>query len=478
MNPGLVKQVSLSISKFELLAADDRVLVAVSGGPDSVCMLHLLAQMAGDNHWSLGVAHLNHHLRGDQSDQEQAFVTTLAKSLGLEVYIRDVDIARIAKRNGESVETCARFERYQFFQEMSESKNYNKIALAHTRDDHIETLMFRLLRGTGLRGLIGISPKRPVRRGSATEVIRPLIQNQRSEVIEYLKSNNLDYRIDISNYLQQADRNKIRHHLLPYLTHEFNANIYEALQNLSAIATEGYDIVVREFNPEEWIETEDQVFHFDRKAAIDFSYFQRMLLLEMGIELITGEQVTLNREVLQRLDQLIKDDIGPSGFDIVGGLGVWREYDNIVAGRRMQPEEPLPAIAITIPGKTELPEYNVIIQIKESTFDAKQFESFKKSKTQSEEFFDADSFDQGLKVRNWQQGDSFQPLGLKGTKKLQDYFVDAKLPRRLRGQVPLLVCGEQIAWVVGQRIAHPFRVQKSTKRVYQVTVEEISEKSK
>ncbi|MFC1587972.1 tRNA lysidine(34) synthetase TilS [Planctomycetota bacterium] len=461
------------INRHELVRKGDRILAGLSGGPDSICLVNLLASLAKTQGWELGIAHLNHHLRGEQSNLEMEFARDTALKIGVRFHVRDMDIHRIAKRNNEGIEVCARLERYYFFRDMAERHSYNKIVLAHNANDHIETILFRILRGTGLRGLVGIPTRRPVARGSNIEVIRPLIEISREEIVDYLKQNSLQYFLDVSNFMSFSDRNRLRHYLLPLLEKEFNPNIREALKNLSAIAAEGYEIVTHAFNAEDFLslqqDEDEMIFSFLVEEGRKFSHFQSTLLLETGIELLTGEFSPVNRDVILQLEQLMAGGIGASGFDIPGGLGVWLEYESVVVGRRAKPKKPAPA-KMPLPGCEVFPEYNLAMDIQETAFVPGEFEKFKNEKTDNEEWFDADLFSSDLNIRYWQQGDSFQPLGLEGSKKLQDFFVDEKIPKRLRSRIPLLLSGDQISWVIGLRSAHPFRVTNGTKRVYKIKV--------
>lgn len=447
------------------------LLVGLSGGPDSVCLLHVLASLAKEQGWTLSAAHLNHCTRGEQSDRDEALAREVCESMDVPFFLRRVDVPRIAKRNGESIETAARLERYQFFRDLAEARGVQAVALAHNADDQVETILFRILRGTGLRGLSGIPASRPLYRGAKAVVVRPLLGVSRDEILRYLKARGLRYRLDKSNYQSRHARNELRHKLLPLLRDEYNVNIDEALTGLSAVAAEACERMTASFQPEGWLRAEADGSMLSCKVSEveGFNELQSMLLLETAVEQLTGEFAPVNRESARRWLALMSEG-GAPGFDMAGGIAVWREYGDLLIGRREFHRSPEPE-RVAVPGSTALEAYGLRVDCAVVAHDAAAFSAFRSSKTAMQEWFDADALGGDLQLRCWEEGDQFQPLGMQGSKKLQDLFVDLKLPRRLRHTVPLLVGGGRIAWVVGHRIAEPFRIHAGTTRVARVCVE-------
>lgn len=450
------------------------VLVGLSGGPDSVCLLHVLAALAAERGWALSAGHLNHCTRGEQSDRDEALAREVCESLGLPFTLRRVDVPRIAKRNGESIETAARLERYQFFRDLAEARGVQAVALAHNADDQVETILFRILRGTGLRGLSGIPARRPLYRGAKALVVRPLLGVSREEILSFLKARGLRYRLDKSNYQSRHARNELRHKLLPLLRDEYNVNIDEALTGLSSIAAEACERMTVSFQPDAWLHEEagGSLLSCRVSEVEGFNELQSMLLLESAVEQLTGDFAPVNRESARRWLALMSDGGGAPGFDMAGGIAVWREYGDLLIGRRSFSQLPEPA-RVAASGSTALEAYGLRVDCAVFPHDAAAFSAFRSSKTVLQEWFDADALGDDLRLRCWEEGDLFQPLGMQGSKKLQDLFVDLKLPRRLRHTVPLLVGGGRIAWVVGHRIAEPFRVHAGSKWVARVSVESL-----
>jgi len=219
-----------TIAKYGMISQDNSVLVSVSGGPDSVCLLHVLNDLKNEYSLTLNVAHLNHGLRGKESDRDETFVLNMAENLNITCVTERADLYSYKKERRLSTQAAGRELRYSFLKRTAKKFKIDKIALGHTAEDQAETIIMRILRGSGVHGLGGISP---VREGS---IIRPLIECEKREVMEYLNENKIPFTTDRSNLDQKYTRNKIRHSLLPILRSEYNANLNDSLCNLSETA--------------------------------------------------------------------------------------------------------------------------------------------------------------------------------------------------------------------------------------------------
>lgn len=226
----IIKKVKSTINKYNMLQEHDRILVGLSGGPDSVVLLHALISLTQDYRLKLYIAHMDHMFRGDESRKDREFCEGLAASLSLPVFCEERDIPKIAREKGMSPEEAARFERYDFFFRLARKNSINKIAVGHTKDDQAETILMRLMRGSGISGLSGI---RPVKEMGGTTVIRPLIDIRRKEIEDFIKERGLECRHDSSNDEIIFTRNRVRHELIPYLEDKFNPNIKEVLVNMA-----------------------------------------------------------------------------------------------------------------------------------------------------------------------------------------------------------------------------------------------------
>ena len=419
-----------------LLAPGEELLIGVSGGADSVALLDALVKLG----WRPHVCHLNHQHRGADSDADAEFVRQLAGKYGLPATIEvmsNVNVGATSRsrpdprdRDAAPTEETWRRARFDFFASVAAQTGIHKLALAHTADDQVETFLMRLLRGAGVPGLAGIWPERQF---GSLRVIRPLLDVSRSEVLEYLRVNGLAWREDASNADPRFLRNRIRHELLPLLERDYNPAIREVLRRTVEILraeARGEPVADQRRALREWLGDE---LGFDHIEAVR--------------QLPVGGEVTLP-----------------------GGVAIRREHDGLhVAGA---PEPVTNHWPLNLAGATELPELGLRLhcEIVGQAARLPLLEIGKRAACPTDESLDADALGAAPLVRTWQEGDRFQPLGMSQEKKLQDFFVDEKIPRRHRGRTPLLIAADgRIAWVVGCRIAEPFKVTEHSKRVLRIT---------
>ena len=460
----LLERVRQTIRKHALACAETRVLVAISGGPDSVALAHLLLalQKSGDL-LVAGLAHFNHQLRGADADADEAFCRTLAVALGVPIEVGRDDVAAAASASGRSTEDMARELRYTFLEEAADRRKADAIAIGHSLEDQAETFLLRLIRGAGTRGLGSIRPR-------AGRVIRPLLEVPRADLRQYLAAHSLAFRTDATNADVSIPRNRVRHELIPYLEREFSPGISRVLAREAALARED----------------EDRLHH----EAIDLA---RSIVLT-----ITGEQTELDALALRALPQALAARVAHQaltrqagdrfiGFDHVEqllqladgcdgavvdlpGQRAVRRGGRIVLGspaRRGRDErrENSFRVSLSIPGEVTLGNQGWAVSA-ERVDSVDSMGGGPGRARGGEVFVAAEPLALPLAIRSRRRGDRFAPLGLGHRKKLQDFLVDRKIPREMRDSLPLVVDGQdRIVWVVGQSVAEDFRVTEPSRGV-------------
>ena len=432
------------IGEHDLIGRDERVLLAVSGGVDSMAMLHLFR----DGGYNIGVAHCNFGLRGDESDEDEKSVAEECAKLGVPHYNIRFDTASQVRSSGESVQMVARRLRYDWFDELSTEHGYTKIAIAHHIDDSIETFFINLIRGTGLRGLTGIN-------AINGKLVRPLLFATRREILDYAAANKVPYREDSSNSSTKYLRNKIRLGIIP---------------------------MIREISPSFG---RTMVRNVERLSfALDF--------VDRQTEIIRGEVTTWegNSDVID-IDRInpalprryvIYELLRPYGFntDVVADL-----YHSYLAGRSGTSFSTISHIAyldrgrIIINRMCETKEFEAKIEqecadescvrglLRFETVEIEDMESLKQP--QNVALLDASLVHWPLTVRKWNDGDSFIPFGMDGRKKVSDFLIDEKISMPDKQRQLVVVSGDDIVWLVDRRIDDRYKVTSSTKLVLRIT---------
>lgn len=480
----IVKKVYLTVEGYDLVRKGETIVAGVSGGPDSVTMLHILRELNQSQayDWRIIVAHLNHGIRGDQSNQDEEFVKSLAKELGLEFASRKVDVLEIKSRDKCTLEAAGRKARYDFLRDTAYHEGAQKIAVAHTMDDQAETVMHRIMRGTGLRGLKGMSPIRLVSRKPDLFIVRPLIEVERSEVEHYLSSQSLPFRTDETNKDIAITRNRIRHKLIPMIESDFNPRFRFALVRLAQTSAASY-ILLREIAKEVYENV--KMLSGEGEVCLSVDEFIKTppalqtLVIDRAVKMLHGKTLALAFEHYLEIFALCTDQGFAKAVTLPKGLEARREsYILKIAKTRQKPLKiTFGHQKIKVPGTTVIKKLGIQVEteIKESSKIG--LDEYVKAKDYSEEIIDLDKINMPLAVRLRKAGDSFIPLGLTGTCKLKKFFIDNKVPKDHRGQVPLLVDNNRIVWVVGYRISNDFRVTGDTRNVLMMRVKRISQSS-
>lgn len=300
------EKVLKTIKKYELIKSGDNIVLGISGGPDSICMLYILNSLKKDLNFNIYVAHINHMLR-ENAKLDEEYVKNTCKKLNIPVYIKHIQIKEIAEKEKRGIEETGRKVRYEFFEEILRKTNSNKIATAHNLNDSIETIILNIIRGTGICGLAGIEPIRE------NKFIRPLIECERKEIEEYCKLNKLEPRIDESNYENKYNRNKIRNICIPYLQKELNSNVIKNISRLSEIANEEQKYieknVEKSFNKICIENTENKII-LDLKMFVKEELVIKRRLILYTINKLIGTTINIEKINIDDIIKLCERNIG------------------------------------------------------------------------------------------------------------------------------------------------------------------------
>lgn len=451
-------KVKKTIERYSMFSPGDRVLVGVSGGPDSVCLLHILNRCRKEMALSLHVVHINHGIRKRESKREEKFVSHLAGRMDLPITVKSLDVPSYAREKRLTIEEAARDMRYSAFEQLAGKLNAKKIALGHTASDQVETVLMHLLRGSGPQGLSGIPP---VRKLGSTAVVRPLIEINREEILNYLKKNKLTFCLDSSNRKTEYFRNKVRLKLLPLLRKNYNENIDGALLRLSEILKEenAYWERVVERVLGKVVSWEAEKILIDFRKFLRYNVIvQRRVLYRLFGGIVSLSQIEAIRSLAQKSSQGKRIYLGKR-------FSVRKEGNFLIFSSSPERRFKKFNYPLRVPGKNEIEGLNLTLNTR-----IVDFHPISEKGTDTA-YFDVDKINfKKLLLRNRREGDRFRPFGLRGTKKLSDFFIDRKIPRRLRDRVPLLVEGEDILWVVGIRRADKARITEDTKKILEVRV--------
>ncbi len=485
----MLTQVRQAIQRHSMTRPGDRVIVACSGGPDSTALLHVLWRLRGELEVQLHVAHLDHRLRGRESRDDARAVAELAVSLGLPVTLGSADVSALARRQGWSRQVAARDARYAFLERVAGAVGARVVALGHHQDDQAETVLMRLLRGTGIDGLGGMAPVRRLPGVPGGLAIRPLLFSTRADIEAYCRENGLPTRQDASNEKRDYLRNRLRLDVLPDLR-RLNPALDRALADLAEEARADaawleeqavvlLDEMIRAGSaPVESVESAESGEAGGAGLELDLTPLLRAPLalqrrtLRRALLRVSGAVPALTGASYRQVEslRLLALEGEPAGhLDLAGGVAADRRYDRLVltrsapqaAGRGRSPrqavvQEPVP---LNIPGSTDLPHLGWSISTEVLPAAPRPEEMIP-----GDGYLDFDRLPLPLQVRNRRRGDSFRPLGSTGSRRLKDFLMDERIPASDRDRIPLVVAGDELVWVAGLRPAQTFRVREDTSR--------------
>lgn len=463
----MASSIQNAVAGSKSIRRGDTLVLAVSGGADSVALLLLLRIASRTLHLRLTVAHLNHGIRGAEADRDAAFVRRLCRRLRVRCITGRADVPRLARDTGISVEMAARDARYRFLSNVARAIHADAIVTAHNADDQAETVLLRLARGTSLHGLAGI-PETGEHGG--VRVVRPLLGTTRSEIVSFLKRRRQAWREDRSNRDPTYLRNFVRHEILPRMEEHINPRVREAIRRTA-------DIVREE---DAWLTSlasaylkscagDDGSLSIPALRCLHVAGVRRVLRLWLG-----GLGIPAGKIDYAVVDRIASMFMKKHSLAITRSLTVVSDSKRLIALHRNTGDEvTFRAARLPVPG-TVVPAgatFSVKTSVKRGIIKDRTAEI---GILPARASLNGDAIRRrSLRVRPWQTGDRIRPLGLAGSRKLQDVFVDAKLPADRRRAWPVLVCGSEIVWVPGYRVARGWEVQESTRRTIQVVVEDV-----
>ena len=444
--PELANQVLATIHKYSLAKSGDRILVGVSGGADSVALLLVLHQLG----LTVGAAHLNHGLRGVESDGDEIFVETLAKAFEIPFFSKRVSISSLQG----NLESAGRTARQEFFRKISEEHGYSRIAVAHTRDDRVETCLLHLFRGAGLDGMVSMAPFNG-------EIIRPLIESSHEDVRQYLISRNQSWRNDASNLDIRLARNRMRHNTLPSLAAAFNPNLADTLARTVELLQDE-EALLRKL-AEEWLAThsvrQGREIFIDAASLNDAPVALARRAIRLGLQTIGSQLADITFERIESVRNLLRDGMSGKTIQLQGKLLAERSFDKIIL-RHMQGTEPEFMYELPIPGSLHVPELGKTFRA--GITDASLMERHSSSKDRV--FVDGESLGACVKIRNWKPGDYYKPVGWPGGK-IKKLFQRAKVPRNQRSRWPVFVIDSAVVWVASFPVSREFAPGGSSQKI-------------
>ncbi|MEE8442226.1 MAG: tRNA lysidine(34) synthetase TilS, partial [Dehalococcoidia bacterium] len=452
----LAKRVEGTLRTAELLQPSGcDIVVAVSGGPDSLTLLGLLRTLAQEHPLRLHVAHLNHGLRGSESDEDARYVHETCHRLDVPFTIEEADVAEFRARHRLSWEAAAREVRYGFLSRVAATVGASAVVLGHTADDQAETVLLHLLRGTGIRGLRGMLPLSRWRSRDGTRdvaLVRPMLGVTSQETEGYCSSLGLTPRNDSSNLMDRFTRNRIRRRLIPRLQ-QYNPAVREALARLARTVAQDVAYIDQQVQ-EVWpsvVAPEPWGVRLRRDTFNGLHPSLQAHLLQRAYAELAGEDSQLNLAQVEGMRRLALKGAGRS-LSLGQRLRFFTSYGEMLIARDPpgSPWPPLEERGLSVDGELCTQGWNIRLRL----VPAAGFTQDRTSHDAFRAFLTRAAVGDGLSVRTRRPGDRFQPLGMEGTKKLKEFMIDARIPRAWRDGVPLVVGKRGIAWVVGWRIAH------------------------
>ena len=451
------------IKENEIIKQGDKILVALSGGPDSVCLLHILHRLKEPFNLKLGAIHINHMLRGEEADNDEKYIIKLCDELGINHYVKRIDIEYVARDTNVSLEVAGRNERYKAFEEIKEKYEYNKIAVAHNANDQAETVLMRIMRGTGLEGLTGIKAKR------ADGIIRPILCLNREEIEEYCEKNNLNPRIDASNYERIYSRNKVRLDILPYMKENFNKDIIDTLNRMTLLLQKDNEFIEEYSNKCYNIYCEN----YGEKIKVSKNLFEKEMdsiitrVLIRVFKEISNSYQNFEMKHIYEVVNLAKKSTGKK-LNLTNKIICENLYGDIIFSKEDKPKEKIEDNEVKINkddifNKVIFDDYTIRFEVVEN----KNKVEF--SKNNLIKLFDYDNIEKEIIMRYRKDGDKITPLGMNGSKKLKDIFIDLKIPREKRDTIPIVCFDDNISWVVGYKTSQLFKVTKNTNKILKIT---------
>lgn len=440
------------ISSASLIEKDDRILISLSGGPDSVFLLHFLNKFKQKYKIEIGAFHLNHSLRGKDADEDERFCKHLCRSLKIEYFSSKKDVLKFSKQKSISVEEAGRIIRYKLLNDISEQNNYSKIATAHIQDDNTETVLLNLIKGSGLTGMTGI----PAKRGN---IIRPVLCLSKDEILDYLHFYKLSYRIDESNLSEDFQRNFLRHQIIPFVKIKLNPSLDDVIFNSSLVFQSLKNFLETHIN-----QFQKKVIKYD-EVSITFNIktlteFNEAVISESLRKVVKDKWgISLNFNDTKRILGLIQQQTG-TRIELSEKLFVNKDRESLILSKNTFNKDNI-SHKIKV-GKQVETKFGTV-SIRSADKEKSRFNNDKNI-----EYISGDNISQNLTLRNWKSGDKFIPLGMKGVKKISDFLIDNKVSSSDKRNKLVLVDSNKIIWLLGERIDNRFKIKPETKKVLEL----------
>ncbi|WP_051280744.1 tRNA lysidine(34) synthetase TilS [Anaerovorax odorimutans] len=447
----IIEKVKNTILNNGLLEKGEHIVIGLSGGPDSVCLFHVLNEIREEFNITLHAVHVNHQFRPGAAEEDQNYVELLCKKYDIPCYSFTYDVNKIASDEGISGEEAGRNVRYKSFYKIANKINSQKvkIAVAQNLNDQAETLLMRIIRGTGTDGLSGIEYMRSGEGGFS--IIRPLLDISRKEIEEYCAVNNLNPRIDHTNLQAIYTRNKVRLELIPYIEENFNKNIMLALNRLANIAKEDKEYI---YSVVDKIIEKYAKQNEENLISIDLNILKNLYpAVRNRVIIRLFKKIGLIQDIsavhLKAAENILEEAKTSSSVDFPNDYGIRISYGNAELYKKNDDKDNYYELNGYLKSKILMDLKNICLNENTQAFD---YDKIKNSGCK-------------LILRTRKQGDYICPKGMKGTKKLQDFFVDAKIKKERRDFIPLVCLGSEVIWIIGYRISENYRLKEETAHI-------------
>ena len=435
--------------KYNLIEINDIIVVGFSGGPDSVFLVEMLKKLKNFINFKIYLVHINHLLRGEDADSDENFSFEYAKKNNLEIFIKRIPVKEIAKEVGKTLEEVGREERYKFFSEIYKKVGANKIATAHNKDDQIETFLFRLIRGASLQGLEGIKIKN-------NNIIRPISEIYKKDILDYLNKNEIQYKIDKTNFENEFTRNSIRLDLIPFIEERYNIKFKDKIFSLIEEIRENNQN--NSLNLSDFTDSENRIILEKIKFLSNFN--KKNLL---GI-FLNKKNITVNRNKIDEIENLIRSN-GTKKIDMNKNYRIVKDYTYLYIEEK---KENCPInnriVKLKIPSKQIFDNFKISVNVVENLNIPKQKNQY---------LLDA-LYNDIIEVRYRKEGDRIF-LGEKHSKKIKEIFIDQKIPKDIRDRLPIFLYNNTIFWIYNVKKAYIPKINKNESKLIKVliTVEEV-----
>jgi len=466
-----LKQLQAWLEVRKLLSREASWVVGVSGGPDSALLLHALKSLSDRQglQWRIFAAHFHHGLRGAEADADAAYVARLCETLGLPLETQREDIRAAVEREGGSTEEVARRHRYDFLERVALKLGSDLVAVGHHADDNAETLLHRICRGTGLRGLAGIRDVRPIRPDSHIRLVRPLLGQRRRTIEQMCRLRGLELRLDSTNRSPEFTRGRIRHMIMPLLAEQLNPNVVEALLRLGEqarlLGTYLEDAAARTFESLVISQRPGQVV-LNVRALLGKQRIIQAEVVRRAVSLALGREQDLSFVHVEAILRLAEDPASGKEVHVPGPAAVRKQYDRLEFCPLGEDEPPpeLGIVFVSCPGRTLLPALGLALNVEIRELTREQMEPLFQNRNPLEEWLDYEAVQPPLLVRGRRDGDRFHPLGTPGLKTVGDFFTEQKIDPRVRARTGILCDQQGPLWVMPFRIDQRARLRPETRK--------------